>query len=237
MATTTYVLIHGSFQGGWIWQSTADVLRAAGHRVLTPTLEGCAERKLGLRPGITVTGVAGELADLMYYEDLSDAVLVGTSSGGLVVEALAPMVRERIQRLVFLDALVPQPGESVKDIVQRASDAPPYEITEFTRGPSRESLEHGLFAELEGPLKAWALDRATPHPLGLSDQRPGELDAFWTHAWPASVIYCRTSPNPPESHQRRTAERLDAQWLELDAGHYPMLTHPRETAALLEGAT
>ena len=95
------------------------------------------------------------------------------------------------------------------------------------------AVEMGLFAELSGAQKAWALDRATAHPLGLSDQQNDELDAFWEMNWNASVVYCRSSPNPPQAHQRATAERLNARWLELDAGHYPMLTHPNETAAML----
>jgi pimeloyl-ACP methyl ester carboxylesterase len=230
----TYVLVHGSFQGGWIWQPTAEVLRAAGHTVYAPTLDGCAERKVNLRPGITVTSVARELAEMLFYEDLSDVVLVGTSSGGFVAAKAAELARERIQRLVFLDALVPQPGESVTEIVERGPDAPPYEMTEFTRGPTRDQLENGLFVELQGATKDWALDRATPHPIGLSDQAPGELDGFWAETWKATVIYCIDSRNPPESHQRRTADRLDAGWHELKAGHYPMLTHPDETARLLE---
>ncbi len=231
---TTFVLVHGSFQGSWIWQPTAKVLRAAGHDVYVPTLDGCAERKVNLRPGITVTSVSQELAEAIFYEDLDDIVLVGTSSGGLVLEKTAPQVRDRINRLVFLDALVPQPGESVVDIVERPPGSIPYEMTEFTRGPSRESFETGLFAELEGDMKAWAIERATPHPIGLSDQEPGELDAFWEQSWKATIIYCIESANPPLSHQRRTADRLDAAWVEMNAGHYPMLTHPEETARLLQ---
>ncbi len=230
----TFVLIHGSFQGGWIWQPTAARLRANGHRVYTPTLEGCAERRVNLRAGLTVSSVAEELSQMLFYEDLQDIVLVGTSSGGLVVEKLATLAAERIERIVFLDALVPQPGESVVDIVQRPPNAAPYEMTEFTRGPTRESLANDLFAELSGEMKAWAIDRATPHPLGLSNQQPGELDSFWERDWNATVIYCRDSANPPEPHQRRTAERLSARWIEMQAGHYPMLTHPDETARLLE---
>jgi pimeloyl-ACP methyl ester carboxylesterase len=92
-----------------------------------------------------------------------------------------------------------------------------------------------LFGELSGELKRWALERATPHPLGLSDQQLGELDDFWEQPWDATVIYCTQSVNPPESHQRRTADRLNAEWVEMEAGHYPMLTHPKETARLLQG--
>ena len=231
---TDFMLVHGSFQGGWIWQPTAAKLRAAGHRVYTPTLDGCAERKVNLRPGITVTSVAEELAQMLFYEDLRDLVLIGTSSGGLVVQKLASLSRERIARLVFLDALVPQPAESVKDIVERRPDASPYQLTDFTRGPTREDLEKSLFADLQGDVKAWAVERATPHPLGLSDQASGELDAFWQHTWQATVIYCTESANPPESHQRRTCERLGAKWLEMRTGHYPMLTHADETAELLQ---
>jgi pimeloyl-ACP methyl ester carboxylesterase len=44
------------------------------------------------------------------------------------------------------------------------------------------------------------------------------------------VIWCRHSANPPQAHQRRTAERLHGRWLELDSGHYPMLTAADELA-------
>ncbi len=230
----TYLLVHGSFQGAWIWQPTATLLRAAGHTVYVPTLDGCAERKGAVRAGITVTSVAQELAEMLFYEDLHDVIVAGTSSGGLVVQKLAELARDRIKHLVFLDALVPQPGESVTDIVERRPGAAPYPSTEFTRAPTRDQFENGLFSELTGQLKDLALDRVTPHPIGLSDAAPGELDDFWQQDWQATVIYCTESPNPPESHQRRTAERLGADWLVLQAGHFPMLTDPEETAKLLQ---
>ena len=49
----TYVLVHGSNQGGWIWQPVANRLRAAGHQVYAPSLDGCGERKGQMRPGIS----------------------------------------------------------------------------------------------------------------------------------------------------------------------------------------
>src|SRR5436190_1080952 len=65
----TYVLIHGAYQGGWIWKPVATQLRAAGHQVYAPTLDGCAERRHAIRPGITVTTHAEEIAQLLFYED------------------------------------------------------------------------------------------------------------------------------------------------------------------------
>lgn len=231
---TTFVLVHGSFVGGWIWQPTVRALQQAGHTAYAPTSDGCAERRTGLRTGLSVSGAAQELADLMFYEDLKNVVLVGTSTGGLILEALAPRARDRLERLVFLDALVPMPGESIKDIVQQRAGLPPYTITEHARAPSREMMEKGLFSELTGQVKAWALERATPHPLGLSDAQPGELDDFWRGSWKATVIRCTESPNPPESHQRRTAEKLNARYREINAGHYPMLTDAEQTARVLQ---
>ena len=228
-----YVLVHGSFQGGWIWKPTAEALRRAGHAVYAPTLDGCGERRHLIRPGITIGAQGREVADLLFYEDLEDVVLVGTSTGGLVICKIAELARERIGRLVFVDALAPQPGERVSDIVRRDPAAAPMPTTDLTRGPTREEMENRLFADLEPGLREWAIDRATAHPVEASDA-PGELDAFWAQSWNARVIRCRLSANPPEAHQRRTAETLDAEWHEMDAGHYPMLSHAEELAELLQ---
>ena len=60
-----------------------------------------------------------------------------------------------------------------------------------------------------------------------------ELDTFWEQSWPATVICCTRSVNPPEAHQRRTAERLHGGWHELETGHYPMLNAPEALTGLL----
>ena len=116
---TTFVVLHGAYQGGWIWKPTVEQLLARGHRVFAPTLDGCAERKGQVRAGITTETHAAEIAELLFYEDLTDVVLVGTSTGGMVVAAAAERARERIARLVFADALALLDGESVVDIVDR----------------------------------------------------------------------------------------------------------------------
>src|SRR5260221_50713 len=82
----------------------------AGHTVYAPTLEGCGERAPLLRPGITVGTQAQEIAQLLFYEDLQDVVLVGTSAGGMVLCKAAELARERLAHLVFVDALALLPG-------------------------------------------------------------------------------------------------------------------------------
>ena len=98
----TFVLVHGAYQGGWIWKPVVTRLRGAGHVAYAPTLDGCAERGSQVRPGITVATHAQEIADFLFYEDLRDVVLAGTSAGGMVILKAAEQSRARITRLVFV---------------------------------------------------------------------------------------------------------------------------------------
>ena len=225
---TTFVLIHGSYQGGWIWQPVANQLRADGHQVYAPTLDGCAERAGQLRAGITVESQAAEIAQLLFYENLDDVVLVGTSSGGMIMAKVAEMARERIGRLVFADALALQDGEKVSDFVSQPSSI----TTELSLGPSREDAEGRLFKDLDPDVRAWAVDRCTLHPIAVHRQAV-QLDNFWFQDWNASVIYCRQASNPGEAHQRRCAETLGARWYEIDTGHYPMLSAVDELVQII----
>jgi pimeloyl-ACP methyl ester carboxylesterase len=222
------VLIHGAYQGGWIWTRVAAQLRSSGHTVFAPTLDGCAERKHSLRAGITTETHAAEIAELLFYEDLREAVLVGTSCGGMVMAGTAERARERIARVVFADALALLDGEALPDIVKR----PTAVNTEFGTGPSKADFENRLFADLDPATRAWAVERCTPHPIATMT-RPVRLASFWSQPWKASVIWCKRSANPPVAHQRRAAETLKASWHELDTGHYPMLSEPEALARLI----
>jgi pimeloyl-ACP methyl ester carboxylesterase len=224
----TIVLVHGAYQGGWVWTGVAPILRAAGHRVFAPSLDGCAERKQALRPGITTETHGTEIADLLFYEDLHDVVLVGTSSGGMVVCRAAELARERVGRVVLADALSLMNGERISDFVNR----PTAVTTALATGPSPEDARNRMFASLDPAMLEWALARYTPHPIAAM-QEPVKLDSFWEQRWDATVIWCRRSVNPPVAHQRRAADRLGARWFELDTGHYPMLTEPEALGRLI----
>ncbi|MGI9624111.1 MAG: alpha/beta fold hydrolase [Acidimicrobiales bacterium] len=226
-AITTFMLIHGAYQGGWVWEPVATLLRGAGHVVLAPSLDGCGERSDELRAGITTESQAQEVAIFLEQEDLVDVVLVGTSVGGMVAAKVAELQRSRIGRLVFIDALALFDGERISDVVTPVATI----TTDTARGVSPEARAK-LLSELEPETAGWAADRFGLHPLAVFTE-PVELPQFWDQTWDASVIYCRQAHNPGEAHQRRCAEKLDATWHEMDTGHYPMLSAPDELVELL----
>lgn len=223
-----YVLIPPSWMSGWCWQKVAAELREAGHHVLTPTLAGTAERAHELRPGLDASVQGAEIAELLFFEDLRDVVLVGTSTGGLVVTAAAERARERIRHLVFVDALVLLDGEKVGDVITRSERV----ATGLASAPTRDYLETKLLTHMDDDTKRWAAARCRPHPTAVGDT-PMRLPTFWSQPWDATVIRCTESSNPPEAHQRRTADRLKGRYLEMRTGHYPFLGEPRELARLL----
>ena len=227
----TFVLVHGAYQGGWIWKPVVTRLRAAGHVAYAPTLDGCAEKGHQVRPGITVTTHAQEIADFLFFEDLRDIVLAGTSAGGMVIVKAAEQARARIARLVFVDALALLPGERVDAIVKRPA---PNKVGDVTTGPSHADAENRMFKDLEPSVRAWALERITQHPVAALEA-PMVATTFWDQKWSASVIRCTQAVNPPETHQRRTAEKLGGSYQELNTGHYPMLSAPDELTKLLLG--
>src|ERR1700744_218059 len=140
-----YVLLHGAYQGGWIWQRVTPYLQAAGHTVFAPTLDGCAERRHALRPGIDTESQAAEVSEMLFFEDLRDIVLVGTSCGGMVAARVAENSRDRIGRIVLADALALFNGETVADHVKR----PTAVTTSLDTGPTREEASTPKFAWLE----------------------------------------------------------------------------------------
>ena len=228
---TDFVLIHGAYQGGWIWKLISERLRAKGHNVFAPTLDGCAERAHQMRAGITTETHGEEIAKLLYFYDLKKAVLVGTSSGGMVMASAAEKARDRVARVVFADALALFDGEKVTDIVKQ----PAAVTTSVARGPTREDAAGRLFASLDPAQREWAADRITLHPIACFTEAV-KLPKFWDQKWDASVLYCSGAPNPGEPHIKRSADKLKAKYHVIKTGHYPMLSTPDElTKIILEG--
>jgi pimeloyl-ACP methyl ester carboxylesterase len=114
----TFVLVHGAWHGGWCYKRVAQRLRARGHEVYTPTLTGLGERSHLLHAGVNLSLHVQDVLNVLRWEELADVVLCGHSYGGMVVTGVAAAVPEKIASLVYLDAFVPDAGQSLWDLTR-----------------------------------------------------------------------------------------------------------------------
>ena len=116
----TIVLVHGAWHGGWCWKKVVPLLRAYGNDVYAPTLTGLGERSHLLHQQIDLDLHIQDIVAMLDYEDLHDVTLVGHSYGGMVITGVADRERARINKLVYLDAFMPDNGKSLQDYTPTA---------------------------------------------------------------------------------------------------------------------
>jgi pimeloyl-ACP methyl ester carboxylesterase len=115
----TFVLVHGAWHGGWCWRRVADRLTVNGHKVFTPTMTGLGERSHLLDGKISLDTHITDIVNVIKWEGLSDIVLVGHSYGGFIITGVAEQMPSVISSIVFLDAFVPDNGQSIADTASR----------------------------------------------------------------------------------------------------------------------
>jgi pimeloyl-ACP methyl ester carboxylesterase len=113
----TYVLVHPAWHGGWCWKKVVPLLRAQGHDVHTPTLTGLGERSHLASPDIGLETHIQDIVHVLKYEDLGRVILVGHSSSGAVITGVADRVPEQLAHVVYLDAFMPDDGQSLMDLI------------------------------------------------------------------------------------------------------------------------
>ncbi|TCU65060.1 pimeloyl-ACP methyl ester carboxylesterase [Bradyrhizobium sp. R2.2-H] len=208
---STYVLVHGAWHTGAEFEPVAAPIRAAGHQVHTPTIKGNRPgdpKTTGLKAAIQ------SIADYLAENDLKDVILLGHSYGGMVITGVADLAPERIRRLVYWNAFVPNNGECLNDMV------PPHYIGLFDaiaaeRGDGSVVLPFPIWreafindADLETAQRAY--DVLNPHPLATFTDRialktnPAEMPLA------KSYINCTEDVAMPHSHpwHPRLSEKL-----------------------------
>lgn len=211
-------------------------LRAAGHEVHAVTLTGDGERAHLRRPETGLATHAADVLGLIDAEDLGDIVLVGHSYGGMVITAAADALLARpgpprLRSLVYVDAMVPVPGESWSSthtpevVAQRLATAAGNDNALPPADPSAFGLE--------GADHAWLLRRQVAHPFAMY-REPVAFDAARLARLPRLFVDC-TAPALPTIAAARLRVREQPGWqvVELATGHCPMVSRPQELAAQL----
>lgn len=227
----TFVLVHGAFQGGWVYARVARRLRAAGHEVFTPTLTGVGERSHLADRAINLESHIQDIVNVFKYEGITDAILCGHSYGGFVITGVAHEIGERIRSLVFLDAFAPSDGQSLLDIVG-GETALAYLDLARRHGGLIPPIPAALF-NVNPPDAAWVDAMSGPQPLATFVQAVTKgVDS----APVAHRTYVFASANGGDWFVS-TYERLkeDARWTvhAVACGHQIMIDRPEELTALL----
>lgn len=222
----TFVLVHGGWCGGWLWRDVAPALQKLGYVVTTPTLSGLGERRHVLNEMATLSTHIEDIVMHIEMEGLQDVTLVSQSYGGMVATGVLSCIPEKIRSMIYLDAFVPEDGESLLDFF-----SPEY------------GAKYKVFPDEEKPIAPLPLSF-----LGVTDHRLIDFiePRLVNHPWrtffePVNVIprpshvrmsYVRCTGYSAE-HFDRTLERMrkdpDVQIATIDTTHLCMLTAPEAT--------
>ncbi|MFI7108203.1 alpha/beta fold hydrolase [Nonomuraea sp. NPDC050227] len=236
---STYVLVHGAWHSGRCWERVVPLLTSAGHQAAAPSLTGHGDKAHLLGPEVGLDTHAGDIVELITANDLTDVILVGHSYAGLVISSAANRVPERIAHLVYLDAMVPEDGESAVDVqpvTQALIDRAAQSGTGWRIPPMPELPPPlGLFGVTDPADVAWLRAMLSDQPV-LCLQQPVRLDNPAAHAIPRTHIHCVAGV--PEGITRRPVPATQpngspAQVWELPTGHDCMITMPAELTELL----
>ena len=235
-----FILVHGAWHGAWCWRDVLPILVRAGHRAHAVTLTGLGERVHLMSPAITLQTFVDDVVNAIEAEEMDRVVLAVHSFAGMIGTAIADRMPQRIAHLVYVDAVVPVPGESWSSTHVPATREARIAGSESSRDYSFPPPDPSVYG-LAGAQRDWVMRRQLPHP-GHSYTAPLDFDANRVAAVRRTFVDC-TKPALATIDASRRRVRDPAFWgapwrvVELDTGHDPMVSAPQDLAAVLIGCT
>ena len=237
MQNTPFVLVHGAFQSAGTWDLVTPRLQAGGCRAITATLTGLGTDAGALSDAVALDTHIRDVAAMLEREDLHNVVVVGHSYAGMIITGVAEHARARIARLVYVDAFVPEHGQSamqllppnVRDAFRKLADPDLswrlhptdhlLDLWALEDGPARDLVKARLcdftIRCFEQPLEAPSHAAATLARTFIAGARQG---------CPAKVVF-----DPFAAR----AQREGWPYHELPTGHDPHAEMPDEVSELL----
>jgi pimeloyl-ACP methyl ester carboxylesterase len=225
----TFLICHGAWSAGWAWKKVRPLLRGAGHEVFTPTYTGLGERAHQASPDVDLDTHIEDVLGVIAFEGLSDITLMGHSYGGMVITGVADRVPAKIKQMIYLDAFVPENGQSVASL--RTGPRPAAAAAgsgQDWRLPPNPPPPDTSPADL-----AWITPLRRPQPVKTFTQ-PIVLGNGATQI-PRSYIHCTRKGGDDPFLQFAKRLKSDPAWrhYEIDASHSPNVTAPEVLAKLL----
>ncbi len=220
------VSVHGAWAGGWQMKKVAPLLEAKGWKVYRPSLPGLGEHHALATPAIGLEDHITDIVNLILFEDLRDIVLLGHSYGGMVITGVADRIPDRIARLVYLDAFLPEDGESLTSLVPPGS----LDLAKMTQ----DGFVIPFWVKPDQPLP-----KDVPHPLKTFTDPIRLTNRDATAKIPATyILTVDPGKKPGEDTFFGPSERARARgWpvIVMEADHVPNWRKPEATAKILLG--
>ncbi len=217
------VSVHGAWAGGWQMKKVAPLLEAKGWKVYRPSLSGLGEHFNTARTDIGLATHIDDIVNFILFEDLHDVILLGHSYGGMVITGVADRIPDRLSRLIYLDAFLPENGENVMAL----------------RTPGSLDVENMIkdgFIIPSWVKPDWHFPKDVPHPLKTFTDNIVLTNPARTKVPATYILTVEPGKKPEEDAFFPSAERARARgWpvVIMTADHVPHWRLPEATADLL----
>jgi len=240
-----FVLVHGAWHGGWCWRRVVQALTSQGHRAHAVTLTGLGDRAHLMSSAITLETHISDVVNAIVAEEMEDVILAVHSYAGMLGTAVADRHPQRLKHLVYVDAVVPRPGESWSSSQASATREARLAAAASSPDYSFPAPDPAVFG-LTGEDLEWVKRRQTPHP-GHTYQAPLDFDPARVASVPRTFVNC-TQPalGTIDAIRQRLADRnlwggawqggAGARMVELKTGHDPMISAPEDLTRVLLAA-
>lgn len=221
----TIVIVHGAWGGAWAFKKVEALLRQKGFAVYRPQLTGQGDRVHLARPDIGLNTHIDDVVNAILYEDLHDIILVGHSYGGMVISGVADRVPDRIRRLVYLDAMVPNDGESVTTMVKDGGNF----IKQMTKGDY--VVPPWLKPDQPPPHDVPQALKTFTDPIALKNEAARKLPATYI----LTVEKGKEAKDDDFFAQSQRAKERGWTMLQLTSDHNPQWSAPEALVEMLAG--
>lgn len=227
----TFVLVHGAWHGGWAWKNVKVNLLEKNYNVYTPTLSGLGEHQHNLNDSISLKTHILDIINLILMEDLHNVALVGHSYAGAVITAVADSIPDRLNQLIYLDAMLVHDGES--PITSEPMAEQHKKKKTLAKKQHFQPISSRYFGITDSTQIKWVDERLTSQPYRTFGQIL-KLNNEFGNGIPLVYIAC-TNPQLEVLKPRSDKLKDDPKWkyFTLNTGHDAMIIMPKELTKLL----
>ena len=227
----TFVVAHGAWSAGWAWKKMRPLMRAAGHELWTPTYTGLGERAHLGHADVSLDTHIQDIVAVLETEDLADVILIGHSYGGMVATGVADRARDRVAKLVYLDAFAPADGQAIFDLV------PPDIAARMRAGAAASDSGFGIPVESDAVgyrAGGSGLGGAAPKAAaGAGLRHEAEIVGRARNAALSTSMRRRPASATTSASSISARQREGWKTYEVDASHNPHITNPQALLAIL----